>query len=136
MGNNDDIHRSAIGGDYNPTTWEGHVTKSFNDKFRQTSGLVTGSGYRYRKTKTPEQKEASFKWSMAGLTAIFAVVYLQSQGVFPETESAGNSYLIAVGVTAIFIVLIVRYVPYVAKILGFAFLATIAFMIYQCSVAP
>jgi len=33
-----DVNRAALGGDYTPSTWEGHVTQGFNDIFRQKPG--------------------------------------------------------------------------------------------------
>lgn len=88
-------------------------------------------GRGWRKPKTPEQKEASFRWTFGALAAIFLSVYLQSSGVFPNYEADSNAYLIALGSTMLVTTLIFRFVPYIAKLFALAFLGTIVFVIYS-----
>jgi len=88
-------------------------------------------GRGWRKPKTPEQKEASFRWTFGALAAIFLSVYLQSRGVFPNYETDGNAYLIALGATMLVTTLIFRFVPYIAKLFALAFLGIIVFVIYS-----
>ena len=136
----EDVFRSGIGGDYTPTTWEGHVTKEFNENFMSSPGTgsdTTGgpSSIIYRQPKTAEEKERSFKWTVALSTMIIGLVFLHGQDVFPPQAAEGNAYVISVGVTALVILMTVRFVPYVAKLIALAFGGAIAYWIYRIVIA-
>ncbi len=136
----EDVFRSGIGGDYTPTTWEGHVTKEFNENFMSSPSTAPGpaggpSSIIYRQPKTAEQKERSFKWAMAWGTMIIGLVFLHGQDVFPPQAAEGNAYMISVGITALVILLTVRFVPYVAKLIALAFAGGIAYFIYRIVIA-
>ncbi len=81
-----------------------------------------------RNPKTPEQEEASFRWTVGASTGLFLSMYLTSLDVFPMED---KPFLIAVSSTILVTALVCRFVPYIAKLVLLAFGGAIAFFIYS-----
>jgi len=133
MGNRtlgDDIEDHALGG-MGVSTGSAINHLGLGQQSVSTPSPTISPGRGWRKPKTPEQKEASFRWTFGTLAAIFLSAYFQSRGVFPNHETDGSAYLIALGSTMLVTTLIFRFVPYIAKLFAFAFAGTIIFVIYS-----
>jgi hypothetical protein len=126
----DDIEDHALGKmGVNTGSAINHLGLGQRSEYTASPTISPGRGW--RKPKTPEQKEASFRWTSGALAAILLCVYFHSRGVFPEYAADDNAYLIANGATIVVTTLIFRFAPYIAKLFALAFVGTIIFVIYS-----
>ena len=90
-----------------------------------------------------ELKEIRGKWILAVSMVVIGIVCLAGLGVYPDHKSNETACFMSIGISALIILLTVRYVPYVARtiqivavlVFGIPLVAFVLWCLYRLAIA-